>query len=279
MHTAPWWLAIVPLLVPLAVAMAQSPQISGALNFRDLGGLQTADGRVVRSGLIYRSGELNSLTDADLKVLASLKIGYIFDLRTDAERAAAPTNWIVDKPAIVNISVGFDAKEDPGASMKLLFSEGFGAAQATAAMQSATAKIAVDGAPEIGRILRSLGRGEEPAIIHCTAGKDRTGVVSAILLKLLGVPMDAVYSDYLRSNLAAPAQLMRLRDARGKSGMPSGLAAMPMESVKILMGVDSTFLDAAFHAIDAKYGSFQNYVQEGLKLTPADVEALRAHLL
>jgi protein-tyrosine phosphatase len=271
MHKAAWLFAL-----PLASALAQTPQISGALNFREIGGMTTADGRVVSGGLLYRSGELNTLTPADLETLAALHIRYIFDLRTDAERSAAPTNW--NKPTIVAVPIGFDSK-DPAASMQLLFAGGTDPAHVTAGMQTVTARIAVDGAAGIGRILLALSRGDEPAIVHCTAGKDRTGVVSAVLLTILGVSKEDVYKDYLSSNAAVPAQMMRLRQAySGKSDAPSALSSLPIESIKVLMGVDRSFLDAAFAAIDAKYGSFSAYVSDGLKLSPADVEALRRRL-
>jgi protein-tyrosine phosphatase len=275
MHIAPWFLALVPL-----AALAQSPQITGAVNFRDLGGFRTEDGRTVGRGLIFRSGELNTLNPADLETLSKLQIRYIYDLRTDAERASAPTNWTVAPPSIIPIAVGFDAKEDPSASMQAFFAEGTDPAHAMAAMRGATAKIAVDGAPAIGKILRALSQGDAPAIIHCTAGKDRTGVVSAVLLTLLGVSKEDVYNDYLMSNSAVSAQMMRLRQPRtGKASAPSPLAALPVDTIKVLMGVDRSFLDSAFAAIDAKYGSFTAYTSDGLKLTSQEVAALRSRML
>lgn len=273
------------LLVTSALALAQStpppaPQVAGAMNFRDIGGILTSDARVVRRGLIFRSGELNHLTAADFDALASLRVRYIFDLRTNAERAAAPTKWAGSQPEIQPVPVGFPADADSASMMKQIFAGGTDPVHASAGMRSITAMIAVDGAPEIGKVLRALAAGEEPAIIHCTAGKDRTGVVTAVLLVLLGVPRDAVYDDYLKSNEAVPAQMARLSAAAGSgTGLPPELKAMPAETVRVLMGVERSYLEAAFAAIDSKYGSFSEYVSRGLKLTPPDVEALRTRLL
>jgi protein-tyrosine phosphatase len=254
--------------------------VTGALNFRDLGGAATSDGHVVRRGVIFRSGELSHLTAADFKTLDALHVGYIFDLRTDGERATAPTVWSGVGPEIIPVSVGFDAKADPSAAMSPFMAKGATPDNAMAAMRAITAKLAIDGAPAIAQVLLAIGVGHEPAIIHCTAGKDRTGIVSAFLLTLLGVPKEAVYENYLRSNDAVPAEMAKLKASAGSaSGVSSAVSAMPLDTVRVLMGVDRSYLDSAYAAIDSKYGSFDMYVRDGLKMTPADVQALRKLLL
>ena len=277
--------AFVLTLLLSSAAFAQTvptPTVTGALNFRDLGGIRTSDGHVIRSGMIYRSGELSHLTASDFDALAPLHIHYVFDLRTDAERASAPTHWTVDQPTMMPLSVGFPAGEDPSQSMKRIFANGTGPDQVKDGMKAITVQIALDGAPEIGTILHDLATGDEPAIIHCTAGKDRTGTVTAILLRVLGVPEQTIYADYLRSNNAVPAQMARLKSAAadsGKPNAPSPLASLPPASIQVLMGVDRSYLEAAFAAIDARHGSFDNYVTQGLKLSPSDIQSLRDRLL
>ncbi|MBB5057303.1 protein-tyrosine phosphatase [Granulicella aggregans] len=271
------------------VASAQTvsaPTLTGALNFRDLGGIRTSDGHVVRRGRIYRSGELSHLTSSDFDALAPLHIHYVFDLRTDAERASAPTHWIAaqpgDQPTLMPISVGFPATEAPSSSMRKLFANGTSPDQVKDGMKAITVQIALDGAREIGTILRDLATGDEPAIVHCTAGKDRTGIVTAVLLRVLGVPHATVEADYLRSNDAVPAQMARLQAAAvssAKTNPPSPLASLPPASVQVLMGVDPGYLAAAFAAIDARYGSFDNYVTQSLRLSPTDIQKLRDRLL
>jgi protein-tyrosine phosphatase len=93
--------------------------------------------------------------------------------------------------------------------------------------------------------------------------------------------MESIYSDYLRSNEAVPAELAHMKAAASAapSNTASPLSALPTDSLKILMGVDRSYLEAAFAAIDDKYGSFANFVSKGLLLTPADVESLRSRLL
>ncbi len=260
-----------------------APTVTGALNFRDLGGIRTSDGRTVRNGMIYRSGELSHLTSPDFDALAPLHIHYVFDLRTDAERAAAPTHWTTAQPTLIPISVGFPATEAPSSSMRRIFANGTGSDQVKDGMKAITIQIALDGAPEIGTILHDLATGDEPAIIHCTAGKDRTGIVSAVLLRVLGVPQATVEADYLRSNDAVPAQMARLHAAATttatNAAAASPLAGLPPDSIKVLMGVDPNYLSAAFAAIDTRYGSFDNYVSQGLKLSPSNIQSLRDKLL
>jgi protein-tyrosine phosphatase len=278
--------ALVLTLLLSGVASAQTvstPTVTGALNFRDLGGIRTSDGHVVRGGMIFRSGELSHLTGSDFEALAPLHIHYVFDLRTDAERAAAPTHWTGTEPTLLPISVGFPASEDPSQSMKRIFANGTGPDQVKDGMKSITVQIALDGAPEIGTILHDLASGDEPAIIHCTAGKDRTGIVTAVLLRVLGVPQATVEADYLRSNDAVPAQMARLHGAATTTATNAAaanpLASLPPDSIKVLMGVDPSYLSAAFAAIDNRYGSFDNYVAQGLKLGPSDIQKLRVRLL
>lgn len=262
--------------------MLADPTITGAINFRDLGGIRTADGRQLRRGMIFRSGELSHLNGADFQLLAPLHITYVFDLRTDAERTAASTHWEGTQPTLVPISVGFPAGEAPSHSMQRIFANGTDPAHASEGMKAVTVRIALDGAPEIGTILHDLAAGDEPAIIHCTAGKDRTGVVTAILLRLLGMPEETIYADYLRSNDAVPAQMARLKAATAASGKaitPGLLASLPPASIQVLMGVDRSYLEAALAAIDARYGSFDNYVSQGLKLSAGDIQQLRGKLL
>lgn len=250
------------------------------MNFRDLGGIEAGSGCVVRRGVLYRSGELNALTAGDLGVLRRLGLRTIFDLRTSGERTAAPMNWGEDAPETIRLPVGFGADEDPSSAMKIYFAQGVNVARAREAMAAVTAKIALDGAREIGQVIRAIGGGKRPALIHCTAGKDRTGAVSAMLLLLLGASKETLYRDYLRSNDVLEAQVDRFRKLSGAlSGMPPAIAAMPLDTIRILLGVERGFLDAAFAAIDERYGSFEEFTAAGLQISAGEIAQLRAALL
>ena len=177
---------------------AQDFALKGVANFRDIGGYSTGGGHEIKSGVIFRSGELSGLTPADQQTLVGLNIRYEVDLRTDAERAANPSNWGKKAPQLIWISV-----MQPNATVQTAtqqFSEVKDADGARMRMAQTTADLAVNGAANIGRVLGELARADGPALIHCSAGKDRTGVTVAILMTLLGASRQDVYHEYMRSN-------------------------------------------------------------------------------
>ena len=270
-------------LAPLAIAgltcvfAADQPQLSGAANFRDIGGYKTTDGRKIKRHTIYRSGELSGLTPSGQRALASFQIRYEIDLRTDKERAEAPSRWGQNPPEIISISVGEPRNSDPARSTTASMSEIKNAAEAERFMQQTTARIATEGAGDIGEVLQRLAEGDEPALIHCTAGKDRTGVTVAVLMTLLGVPREQVEHEYARSNEARDQQLERMK-AR-ETGFPSGFFSLPPEVLRVMLGANPSYLEAAFRGIDTKFGSFDAYSKNGLKITAEQIENLRATLL
>ncbi|MFF3223401.1 tyrosine-protein phosphatase [Nocardia suismassiliense] len=227
-----------------AVAFDRSLTLQGVQNARDLGGYRTGTGQTVRTGLVYRTGQLNNATPADLAELSGRQVRVVDDLRTIYERAIGPdklpagasANWddvIGQAPPEVLIST-----LTGGDSLYRAFITAPGANQAFAAVLHDI--IATDGA----------------VLFHCTAGKDRTGWTAAVLLTLLGVDRDTVDQDYLLSN--------QYRNAN------------PADPIN---GVQQPWLDAAFDQVNQTYGSFDNYLRAGLQLTDTDLAALKAKLL
>ena len=268
-------------LLALTLAFASDvgvTKLTGAANFRDIGGYRTADGRRIKPREIYRSGELSGLTSEDAQALASLHIRYEIDLRTDGERAHAPSRWGQTAPQVIAISVGQPAKTDLNQSMAGRMDSLKTAADTDAFMEQTTQELALRGAPQIGAVLRDLAKGDEPALIHCTAGKDRTGVTVAVLMAALGVPREEVYTEYAKSNQAVSQQAQRMK-AREKNGDTLGLSALPPAVRQTLMGAKPSYIQAAFRAIDAQYGSFDAYEAQALKITPEQTQSLRDKLL
>jgi protein-tyrosine phosphatase len=164
-----------------------------------MGGLPSLDGRYVRRGVLYRSEALLTPHPEDAARLQSLAIKLICDLRGHQERAAAPNErWhgnsieIVEMDIIADTRNAFDAWEDLQGSS--------GAASAREMMLSTYRAFPAAAAGHLRTLFNRLAEGSVPLLIHCTAGKDRTGFVAALLLLALGVPLAAVYTDYLASN-------------------------------------------------------------------------------
>jgi protein-tyrosine phosphatase len=236
---------------PARVVSIRRLPLEGASNFRDLGGYRAADGRYVRWGLIYRSGHLANLTARDYEYLGKLGIRLVCDVRSESERERSPTNWAGPSPEFLT---------------KPIESSGYD-------------RLAIDNAAQFGSILRRMAAGDLPAVEHCSSGKDRTGVFSAILLTVLGVPRETVVQDYLLSTqyLLAPENIEQTTMDLQRI---LGLAQRPDEAyVRARMTTKRETLETAFHAIDREYGSFDGYVRNGLKISNAENTKLQERLL
>jgi protein-tyrosine phosphatase len=250
--------------------------LEGAKNFRDLGGYRTSDGRYVRWGMVYRSNHLVNLTPKDSDYLNRLGIRLVCDVRSDGERARAPDHWTGDAPEFFFVPIGSNLITTPTADdLK----------RRIASINSETKDsvraydYAIEYAGQYARILRRIAAGDLPAVEHCTAGKDRTGVFSAILLTALGVPRETVVQDYLLSNeyLLAPDTIATTTADLQRA---FGLAEPPdISTVRTIMTARPETLEATLDKISKTYGSFTNYLRDGLKLSDSEVAAIRQRLL
>lgn len=244
--------------------------LEGGRNFRDLGGLRTADGHAVKPGLFYRGGPFGSLTDKGKADFAKLHIVRIVDLRTTEERSHdtysqkdvwGDAYWTRD----YGMSMG---------DMRSLFSDPSKLTADTmrAMMTMAYRKIPVEQAPSYRELFASLVAGKGPVAVNCTAGKDRTGVGTALVLTALGVPYETVRADFLLSN-GAPGM-----NTLGAAISPA-LARLPADVTAPLVGVDGAYLDTAFAQMRQDYGSVDGYLQKELGVGPKEIAALRKRLL
>jgi len=217
--------------------------LQGVLNARDLGGYRTTDGRTVRTGLVYRTGELNKATDADLATLTQRNVKVVDDLRTLPERLLAPDR--VPAGAVDNVDDIF------GGNLAAMIPSAQNLDGTYRAM------ITGPGANQgFANVLHDIINTKGAVLYHCSAGKDRTGWTSAVVLTILGVNRQTVDYDYLLSNYYRNA-------ANGDA----------------VNGVQLSMLDSAFDQVNQTYGSFDNYVHQGLKLTDGDIAALQAKML
>lgn len=258
-----------------AVAPEQSLHLATAPNFRDVGGYRTADGRRVRTGLIYRSDQLDRLSDADLATIGGLGLGLVVDLRTASERQREPDRIPAGAQPLV-LDVVADSSGSLGGDMRKAMGEiaaGRGVDMLIAANRDFVSLPSARAAYS-ALLHRLADPAERPLVYHCTAGKDRTGWASAIILTLLGVPRETVMADYLRSN-----DNLRAKNAAMLAGLKSSGMAIDPAYLEAVLTVRPEFLQSAFDEVDRKYGSFEGYARDGLGLTPADIAALRTKFL
>ncbi len=250
--------------------------LQGIPNFRDLGGYPTADGGRVRWGRVYRSAKLSRATPAGLSALDALGMASVFDLRTAEERAAEPTRWLRAPGAVY---------ESPKATMRPLMDDilrhAFDEPTTVRAMADFYAQIPLLFAEEFGALFRALAAGGTPLLLHCAAGKDRTGVASALLLSALGVPREIIAQDYVLTEqlLDAGRQALMHETIAGPPSMSSHMAAKPLSVQVTLWRALPEFLDPALASVDQRYGSVANYLLQALGLDPQELQKLRDHLV
>lgn len=271
-----------PVVLPADLPPAQREEhrvlaFEGIANFRDLGGYRTADDKTVRWGRLYRSGDLAEASRSDLQQLAKLELETLVDFRSGMEKTEAPDrlpeNHDFEVVAIPTLDDGNAAIfEDLTRRMESGDFEGF---DANNLMLEANRQFAVEFTPQFRQFLHTVVAADgAPVLWHCTAGKDRTGFAAAVLLQLLGVSRQTILEDYLLSDaLSREAHSRDLTLVRWFKGEEAE------RQVAIMLGVDRSWLEAAFASIDENWGSFEAYARDGLQLTETDIRNLRTNLL
>ena len=234
-------------------------------NFRDIGGYPAAGGRHVRWGMIYRSGGTPLLNETDKERIGALGLSTMVDLRSDEERALAPSR--ID--GVPYTAVGYSmVKLNAGGGMEGVYR----------AMPDVFA-------PQLKLVFAQLLRGEQPLVYNCSAGQDRTGFVTAVVLSALGTPYPVIVSDYhLSTTYRRPEFEMPRIDVAAHPGDPAAALfahyqADPRYSTPqpLKTAEGKAYLDFAFAAINEKWGSPEGYLRSGLGLSAADIARLRAH--
>lgn len=233
--------------------------ISGASNFRDLGHYLNAQGRRVRTDTLFRSDNLAGLDEKDQERIRELGITRSFDFRGVQEREASryelpgvQQHHLPIEPTVVQ---GIQSILEAGRSMT--------ARDTVELMQQTYRDFVYRNSDRFADLFAHMLREDQPLVFHCTAGKDRTGLAAALILRALDVPMDTVMQDYLLTN-----QLYRMPTV-------SGDRRVPQEVLDVLWRVQEDFLRAAFQVIDAEYGNVDVYLTERLGLRPDAREHLQ----
>ncbi|WP_375250081.1 tyrosine-protein phosphatase [Sphingomonas sp.] len=251
--------------------------LQGIHNFRDYGGYRAVDG-VLRTATLFRSGQHAGATPADLGAVQALHLRTVVDLRGDAERRAAPC---VRHPEF-GAEVLFAAGETAGDSLAPHEEAGQGIRSADEAQAAMTQlyttmpfrPVLVD---SLRLYFAALATQDGSSLVHCLAGKDRTGWAVALLHHLLGVHADDIMADYLLTNTAGD-QAARIGSAAASIRERYG-AQMDDDAIVTLMSVHPDYLMTAFDAIQARYGSVTGYAEAVLAVDAAALERLRARLI
>lgn len=252
-------------------------------NTRDLGGLPTQDGRQVKHKRLIRSGTLTRATERDINVLVQeYKVRHVIDLRTDDERKNAP-DPIEEFIGVRFVNIPLMSAEALGVTRtdmeKLMQTIKTIAANPVSMMTSIYPAILTDENSRVG--LRQffqelLSRDEEEALLwHCTAGKDRVGLSTVLLLKTLGVPWEIVVQDYLATNKYMHENTREIEAALDAYNIAEELR----ESLLVLNSADVRFLQSAIDAVDIRYGGLDAYIREALGVDKeAQAELRRKYL-
>lgn len=251
--------------------------LQGTPNFRDLGGYETTDGHFVRWGLIYRSGVLTYLTDSDLTYLATLNVKVVCDFRTPQENSTAPEKWTSDASVQhLSVPIGTGSRDKPTVSLQTLLADHPSTEELRGRLEKSYQQMVLDAAPQYATVFRQLSDDHLPLLYHCTAGKDRTGIFSALLLIALGVPETTVLVDYELTNQYLGAN--QAQQATIAKASPE-MASLTPEQKRVLMAADPAYLQSALAAIHLKYGDFDNYRRTALGVSDAEMKQIKTRLL
>jgi len=223
--------------------------LAGASNFRDLGGYPSRQGGSVRWRRLFRSNHLGDLTEGDIKVLRSLGLKSAFDLRGTEERFS--TSCRLDDVAVHSLPI--EAVVVAELRARLASGKPLPAAETADLMRDSYRNYVRHATSSFRMLFAHLLEDHAPLVIHCTAGKDRTGFASALILSALGVSENLIFEDYLLTN-----RLYRIDAATARS------IDMPDEVMAVLISVEESFLAAAFDTIRSDYGALESYFEEGL---------------
>lgn len=253
-------------------------KLEGGCNFRDIGGYAAGNGQTVKWGQVYRTGVLSYFTSNDHPSLLNLGVRAICDLRRAEEREREPTRW-------PDASVHALSWADDATAPTI---RGFAATRPATAAGMRDSMIDLYRAlpawmgPRIRGLLACIETGKAPVVVHCAAGKDRTGIAIAVLLSALGVAHETIVTDYLLTNDAGNFEqfiLTRKDSHLGLAAAHDPLLSMPEDIRRVLFAADADYLQAALDQIDTGYGGIESYLRSSAQTDAQALQRIRELLL
>lgn len=245
--------------------------VPGTLNFRAVAGYATRDGRL-RPGALWRSGAFDGIGAEGLQGLRDREVTTVFDLRADIEKTRKPSP-LLGQPDFTVATMPHDIRS--GDLAAVLRQPGAVPEDAAAVMTAIYRRLLREFDGVYALCLRTVIATKTPVAIHCTAGKDRTGIAVALILDLLGASRADIFDDYLRTN-AARDQL-RTKLVHREQGADYG--PVPPALVEPVIAADPRYLAAMFETLEADHGGSRAYATQALGLSGAELDALAARLL
>lgn len=241
-------------------------EFDGPHNFRDLGGYPTSDGGTTRWGVLFRADRLDQMTPDDLSRFAELGISAVYDLRHDYEREREPDPIpSIHVPVMARV---LDSGDQPD------FSTVVSADHGVRFMHDMQMRLLEHAPDELARVVTAFADASNlPAVFHCTAGKDRTGLVAALVLAAVGVDRETIIDDFALSSRYRGA----LEDSSGfKSMLERGVAP---EAAAAALGAPPEMMRDVLDEIDVRWGGVDAYLTGPAGIGPATLDALRANLV
>ncbi|WP_238542177.1 tyrosine-protein phosphatase [Cecembia lonarensis] len=243
--------------------------ITASPNFRELGGIEINDGKTIREGLIFRSGSFSNLSDLDAQKLKATGLNTIIDFRSDFEIEREP-DFIPESMSVnwIHAPIGSLDQSGMGKFMQVLTKEDFQQEDVDQLMIEANLGF-VEYIQDFKPLFDLIQEEDAVVLFHCSAGKDRTGLASALFLHALGADWDTIMEDFLRSNEAV--------EKTDLSKM--AMYGIPEDRAKALMGVKAVYLESAWSAIEEKYGSADALLAQEFGIGQEEKEFLRSKYL
>lgn len=237
-------------------------------NFRTYNGLKNIDGKRFKDNILFRSGSISALPAADKLKLQGLKLNAIIDFRTDFEVQRDPDDTVGLKVNTVRIPLGNINQQSSMNMFALLNNPNSTEATADSMMMSFYENFA-SMVKSYKAFFEVLLLPDSKILFHCSAGKDRTGIASALLLKALDFDEQTIMSDFLRSNEAVKSvDVNKLK-----------MYGIPEKMASILMSVKSDYLNEAIAQIEKQYGSIDKMLEKELGIGPLQKQLLKEKYL
>jgi len=250
----------------ISIVSNRSLYFKQVVNFRDIGGLRTKEGKTVKWGMIYRSDNLSKLKTGEFNTFRDLHIKTVFDLRTAKEIKGKEDHLPENTIYIHSPTVEDNADMLSQMRAKVIRGE-ITEEQSIQLMLELYQGTVSDNITPLKKLINQILDSDEPVLYHCSAGKDRTGIVTAVVLSILNVDRETIMNEYLLSNYYRREKIEKLLGLA-----KTAKVIRPHIGIKVIqnfMSVDERYLDAAFEEIDKQYGGIDQFIKQVLGIDDA----------